>query len=89
MNSRLDKKEQAFADAVALRIFALKERPVLTAEEAMALVGKRSSSAFDEWLQRWAPRARCGQGVYAKERILHGLNRQARRVVEKKTRRNV
>ena len=87
MKSLLDEKEQAFADAVALRMYALKERPVLAADEAMALVGKRSSSAFDEWLRRWAPRARCGQGVYSKDRILQGLNKQSRQVVEKKKRR--
>ena len=67
------------AQAIGNRVYAMQIKPVVTVEEAMEIVGKRSASALERWIREWAPRARCGKGRYSKEKILQGLRTEEAR----------
>ena len=69
MNRLLPDEAPAWAEQLAQLVASVQPtggvRPVLTLQEAMALTGCASSSAFYRWMKTWAPRACCGHGRYA------------------------
>lgn len=72
---------EALADEIVRRQ-ARMACPVLNVDEAMAMVGKRSSSSFNEWCKKFKVKG-CGQGRYARQALQAGLNREARGRVKK------
>lgn len=67
----------ALADEIAERVLAMRIQPVWTTEQAMKIVGKKTPATFRFWVTKYAPRANCGNGRWNREKIVHGLNKEA------------
>lgn len=78
-----DEDIDRLADAIAVRMMRMKA-PVLTAQEAMAFVGKRSSSTFERWCNRHKVK-RCDHGRYSRRELEYGMNKEARNRPSRKT----
>jgi len=79
------------AERTARRLIELQQliapAPVLTQKDAMRFVQVRSQSAFDRWLTRFAPNARCGHGRYTSAALALGRRKEALGFVPRRIRR--
>jgi hypothetical protein len=61
--------------------------PVLTLQQAMEFVAKRSRESFRVWVRRFAPNARCGDGRYTRAALAKGREVEARQFAPTRKRR--
>ena len=76
-----DEEISRIAEAVAEAITAKQVRfnsPVLTTNEAMVFVGKRSTTAFKSWCKKWAVK-QCDASRYSRRQLEYGLNKESRK----------
>lgn len=71
------------AEKIAERVFGLQYAMVLTKSQAMALVSKKTDSAFGDWDKVFGPCA-CGHGRYSREKLQRGLKRESMRTRARK-----
>jgi len=75
-----DEEISRIAAAVAEAITAKQCRfksPVLTTDEAMVYVGKRSTKSFKRWCKKWAVK-QCDTSRYSKRQLEYGLNKESK-----------